>query len=644
MKMKRGILKWECLRGGFGLLAALCLAAPAASADGGNRLCFRNVSGVPGVVGPPSINGEIQQDKGWTGAFRYEFGNGTPSSHAVVQGVRDASNVYLSVEVNNDPSFDENDVVVLAFDLGGGANRYRRLHIFPLYATGATADGRMREVHYWQSNTLNPSGTVNWGTAQVVPHGDLVAGTFFLDAKVTSTDGGANNRTWNVEMRIPSSGLALPPAADFRMYFDVFRVDGLTSTTPSLHWPTDANPVPGDAPDINTRTPPPASWGFGSFGTTGCTGVSISAVDIRTNNTPSHIIQIPGNAASNRFQAVVRNSGAEAAPDVRATFKIANFGLPSDQSWVPAPAPNNPIPAPGSSIPALGNQTLETGSWILSAAQQTTYAAHKHQCILVELSSSSNRTTFTNRSAFRNMDFSATASRFERNVEIATRGYELPAGATAHRIRMDTNQVRSTVMDDGPVKRPVSQMQWLFHGYRELNSAVTIRGKPYRVIAPVGSFGYVIKHKFSRQLEPVEKPQTLDDRWRVQLVNPRPELKLRALPRLDLRPPPVLRQQPDVPGALAVQRLPEIPMVEVPSQALPVAGNETPASYFIEIPDGESAELTTVAEFPDDAEPEPTPPQNCACKRTPTGATGMMMGLLVLGFISARRRGRRDDE
>ncbi|MBZ4417836.1 MYXO-CTERM sorting domain-containing protein [Myxococcus sp. RHSTA-1-4] len=659
MTMKQGMLSRWCVRGSFGLLAALGLYAPGAGADGGNRLCFRDVSGVPYTRGPPTLDGKIQEDKGWTGAFRYEFGNGTTSSHAVVQGVRDSGNVYISVEANNDPSFDENDVVVLAFDLGGGANRYRRLHLFPLYATGAAADGRMREAQYWQSGALNPNGTVNWGTVQIIPHGDLVAGAFFLDAKVTSSDGGPNNRTWSVEMRIPSSGLPLPPAADFKMYFDIFRVDGLTSTTPSLHWPTNANPPPGDAPDINNRTPAPANWGIGSFGTSGCTGVSISATDIRTNNSPSHVIQIPGTTASNKFQAVVRNSGADAAPDVRATFKIANFGLPSEQSWRPVPAPGNPTEAPGLSVPALGSQMLETGSWILTGAVADSYEDNRHQCILVELSSGSDRTTFTNRSAYVNMDFSGSASVFERKVEISTRGYALPPGATAHRIRVDTNQRRNTVFAPGGLRIPISQLEWLFHGYQDTGAVVSIRGKTYRVVSPIGSFGYIIKHKLTRPLEPVERPELLDDRWRIQLDNLRPEIRLRALPRLDLQRVPVVERQVDVAGAVAITRPPEIPLMDAPRGALPVAGTETPASYFIDIPAGESVQMVTRAEFPDEGAPAPsdggtepgdggtgtpTPnPDPCGCRRTPASGTMGLLGLTMLALMAQRRR-RRDDE
>ncbi|MBJ6764111.1 hypothetical protein JGU66_25335 [Myxococcaceae bacterium JPH2] len=603
-------------------LAAAALAmflggASRADAATAQKLCFRTATGVPGVPGPPTIDGDIASDLGWTGAFRYEFGNGTSSSHGVIQGNRDGSNVYLSFEVNNDATFDDEDVLVLTFDVGGATNRYRRLHLFPLFAgTGAAADARLREVQLWQSGTLDGSGKVVWGTGTTIPHASLVAGTFWLDAKVKSTDGGAGHRTWNVEMKIPiaasaaAPGINFPPGVDFKMFLDAFRVDSLIAITPSLQWPGNA-PVPTNFVDLENATPAPADWGAGTFGTSGCGGVSFDWSDITTNNTPSGLIKLN---APNSFRVNLHNNSESdtgvslSANDIKATFKIANFGLPAPLSWQPVPAANNPTPS--GSIPPISSAMLSTGDWTLTPAQQADYSAHAHQCILAEVESGDARTLFINRSAWRNMDF-GTASTFERTAEIATKGYKLPREAKAHRIELlAASEFAPLHQSEGTRQPRGTEATWLFHGYRHLGAGITIKKKSFEVVEPVGSFGYVIRH----ELSPNDTTENPSSKWQLDVKG------IPLNPRTRELPPTMRYYQADIEDGktLAITARAEYPEPNGESRDGGTSGGTD---------GGTGGHGGTIGD-------------SCGCKRTGSASTVGLMGMLVLGFMASRRSRR----
>src|SRR5690554_6175311 len=91
-----------------------CTPDPPVTCNGGagrsadNCLAFRTGTA-------PTIDGVINADE-WLNAFRYVLGdgNGTSVPHAIVQGMKTSDSLYLSFEVNNDPTFDAQDVIVLA--------------------------------------------------------------------------------------------------------------------------------------------------------------------------------------------------------------------------------------------------------------------------------------------------------------------------------------------------------------------------------------------------------------------------------------------------------------------------------------------------------------------------------------------------
>jgi len=167
------------------------------------KLCYTQVVGLPitNPNQPPTIDGVVANDPGWHQAFRYVFNNGTPSSNAV-QGIRDNSFLYMSVEVNNDATYDDSDVIVLTLSPAHGANAAddRRLHIYPNNTGVQKGVGSApRQVDYWVN-----SSTWNTPTATSA----LPAGT---DIKVSNSGAAdSGNVTWVVEIKLPLAAYDIP--------------------------------------------------------------------------------------------------------------------------------------------------------------------------------------------------------------------------------------------------------------------------------------------------------------------------------------------------------------------------------------------------------------------------------------------------
>src|SRR5262249_51251747 len=126
--------------------------------------------------------------------------------------IRDANNLYLSFEVNNDQRFDDEDVIVLAIDPSGTPADCRRIHIYPVFAgVGAQGGGDPREVDYWTNSST-------WNTG--APSGPLPVGVVI---KCSSQLGGPNNVSWFVEVSLPLAQFDIPAAGDFGLYFNILR-------------------------------------------------------------------------------------------------------------------------------------------------------------------------------------------------------------------------------------------------------------------------------------------------------------------------------------------------------------------------------------------------------------------------------------
>src|SRR5690349_8751754 len=80
-------------------LLLVILASTTAMAGAGDKLCFPTT--VWFGAGAPTIDGNIDGDTGWRGAFKYKFDNGTTAADVEVQGIRTSTDIYLSVKAQN---------------------------------------------------------------------------------------------------------------------------------------------------------------------------------------------------------------------------------------------------------------------------------------------------------------------------------------------------------------------------------------------------------------------------------------------------------------------------------------------------------------------------------------------------------------
>lgn len=487
------------------------------------NLCFPPHRGVPYDNDPPEIDGRVQEDVGWRGAYRLTYGNGTDTAHVAFQGLKDNSDpyLYLSFEVRNDPTFDMTDVVVINFRPsanGGSASEDRRIMIFPLCndigaggpdCTLDTPDDKVNRppqlVEVWKNSAP-------WELASGPPEN--------LDVKVRSYTVG-NTNAWNVEVKVPTSiaeggGEWIDFSDEFLFYFNVIRVSSVAGGTASeFRWPRNAPEVY----DVLDSYPfSPAEWGEASKGGTDqCKGVWVNWSDVGTANTPSSEIQFTAppnpNTVTNEFFSIVRNDteiGGVPAPaeDVRVRFRIANWGIPGLGDWSDIPADNSGCPDSGflsnptcpQNIPAAVSQVPGTSTfylnWKVPDADIPDYQANKHQCILVELDSDSD-TNIVTKSVHRNMDV-VSASSFSRSAQISTRGYgPPPEGMDNHQfdLHVTTREKPRTASEHKAGDETTeSRLNWAAHGYRYSGRFITINRQRYSLVDPVGSFGYVVKH------------------------------------------------------------------------------------------------------------------------------------------------------
>ena len=202
------------------LAIVLVVAVPLDATQSNYRLCFTQVVGLPitNPNQPPTIDGIVSGDPGWTHSFRYVYGNGTAFPSAAVQGIKDDSSLYLSVEVNNDVTFDNFDVVVLYFSPSDGASTAddRRLVIYP--------NRTPLKTDYWKDRTT-------WNAAGTAPPASV--------SIARSQD--ATNHSWALEVKIPLTGtdsFALPSTSNFGFYWDIIRVNNNTGASVEYYWPS----------------------------------------------------------------------------------------------------------------------------------------------------------------------------------------------------------------------------------------------------------------------------------------------------------------------------------------------------------------------------------------------------------------------
>src|SRR5579871_1094112 len=349
-----------------------------------------------------------------------------------------------------DSTFDNDDVIVLAFSPGSGATNDRRIDIYPNtdnVEPPAAGGAVPREVDYWTN-----SGTWNTGAAAVINPGWLVN-------NIRVSSGGPGN--WNVEIKIPitaapsanqntDTGINIPPAGNFGFFFNVCKVDGNAGTVSQRAWPPGVlttAPQPIADVDLDANTPAPANWGQASQGSTMAGGVYLTSGDIRVTNGKGTGTAIDY-TGFNTFNATVHNASVDgsgnpvAVSGITAEFHIADFGINGGWGtagdWVLIPAGNNPTSAQG--IAASSQTTFSTAATQPStqwpASLQNDVKANNDQCVLVELDSTNPNTLFLNKSTWQNMQVIDTHSPFHAEPLIDIKGAPLPRGAQVHEITL----------------------------------------------------------------------------------------------------------------------------------------------------------------------------------------------------------------
>lgn len=494
--------------------------------------CF--YSNVPNA---PNFQGNTDLDTGWTGAFRYVSSAGTVSSmppynvnpattpDAAFQINQDSAGhfIYMSFQVNNDPSFDTEDAIVLGFDPDNKVNGDGITHpdmwrfiIYPLVGggNGATdAHGKLPAggIAYWKG----------WVKGTGWPNGRNTDPPFVT--AVAHSTGVSPTLSWDVQIRIDTTALGLPAApTPFGIYVNMVRVNSTTSpnTDTEFMWPNETPLgllIPGSEAVMEANSlPDPSQWGTGSLATS-CTGVNISYSDI----TGSHGSTISLNQP-NQFSVLIHNSGVRQANQVFATFQIANYGLPAPDDWArPGEVFNNLItndPLPSDASPPTvniggggGTATMSTGLWTpgpnhavdgsTPLTEHDYYQATPDTCIRVILSSLATDTIFSVRSSWNNFETGNTST-FKHTATVGTKGYRRADNAAAanEEFLLTVAHDYTPACEDRALfgKYPdlgYSVYRKVVHGCRVTGRRLVIKEKKFDECEDVGTFGYNLRHQ-----------------------------------------------------------------------------------------------------------------------------------------------------
>jgi hypothetical protein len=218
----------------------------------------------------------------------------------------------------------------------------------------------------------------------------------------------------------------------------------------------------------------------------------------------------------NQFSAVVTNSGTKNADHIKATFQIANFGLPAKDDWlIPGQLHSNPIGGDPTATQQVfgggGTATFSTGTWTLGTNpsidpanvpqnEHDFYATNNsgHECIRVTLDSTDPDTVFAVQSSWNNFNFGNT-SEFSHPATIGTKGYKIGQGQ--NQLQFDLHVIRQMTLacvdkcalannpDQGR-----SKLNYIVTGCRRTGTFLVIRGKKFENCENAGAFGFGLAH------------------------------------------------------------------------------------------------------------------------------------------------------
>lgn len=411
-------------------------------------VCVPNAIGVPGQPGPPpwwSGSGPMN-DPRWQGAMSYGHVNDDAQFRALHYVDAGQKYLVLSWDIKSDSggAAGNEDYLHVGF-WDAGASRGNLIKIVRSTATSAV-DGTVASGALTAEMRYRDSGTgTSWDPVLPLP------AWFNNDTRLDASCASSLCTRWSVRLRIPmgaaspvsTAALGLPLPDTFRVWYEL-HVENAGPSITRYKWPSGAVNVDealGSYPEPTGGTAP---WNELSVLSGSCaTGISLDYAQITTDNAVSNQISINN---PNVFHARPLNStgGAINGDQIKARFRIANWGsvLFSSPEWIDI-NPSSPgcAAATGSSaaIASGSNFDLSCG-WTLTPTQQCEYRPdlysgctptptprNKHQCILVELSSTTG-VVFSRASAWNNMNFVQT-SKFERSATISINGLPALSGA-----------------------------------------------------------------------------------------------------------------------------------------------------------------------------------------------------------------------
>lgn len=573
-------------------------------------LSFPPHLGTPHTYQPPLIDGyvnpELSEDRrpdtGWNRALELTYADGTSQPPLKVQALRHngGNSIYLSFEMRGDTGFDNDDTIVLLFRGDNPSPRPdhaandRRIVISPLTTgTGAAAgavvapsgkvdssNNPVPHVFPYATNRENGAPRAltsyrwNTGTNAWV----AIPSSAEIDCKVRSWEPTGGDFCWSVEIKIPTVNTTYADwiniGTDFLFSFYTLRVQ--TGGVVEASWPRELA-VSGPL-DVVDAPFPAYDWGTAKLGTANDgQGVRIQApyyqnIGVTRPASPTVWQRELSRTQLNTFHVNVANNSSSPAPDVRPTFRIADWGVqsgdPSSGAWRIVPGETGtPNPPAAQTIPAnTGSTPVEfTFTWQMNSSQAADYAPpRQHQCILVTLDSTSN-VDFTEASAWVNMD-SVPASRFDRPATVSAKGFGHEGArngrqrfylhATADRFdyvpgktALDVvappgeQDARSDRKVDHPYysaenlrrkrlheffpnlkneKTTASHYTWVIHAARESSNTVKINGTVYPILHQATGFGYVARHgdaveKWTSGLSGAVVTKLKETEWRVDV-------------------------------------------------------------------------------------------------------------------------------
>ncbi len=460
---------------------------------------FDGVTGRPTIDGFATHDPGVlttEAEPGYVNGGRMTVGSGDLPP-VIIQTVKDGNTLVLGITCRGNTSFDDLDGVVVGLRPNGSASAgpQRRIDIFPVWGDapfpldptnlgtgyGAADPDPMnpgahlvappngdplfdvrtdKPVHIGPVFYQRGGSSGNW--TQYTPALGSNPAIYHIRVRSYKPDMGSGSPeefAWSMEIRIPidsATGGAdwIDLDDDFGLFVDVIRAgrmvepmfgDGVYFSTQFL-FPLAAPDLP-DILDATTNIPA-ASFGHGLMNAATANGEGVrilngaAGIGRRAAGSPNGtpLTNTISGIENNEIVANIENSGP-AASNVFAEVRMANWGLgpPVYAAWNKPPGIQDPSPsinlAAGTlASPGVGN-TVNT--WTAASVAATDYAVHTHQCMWVQLDSTSGSVNFARSSTRRNMNF-VDLSGVEHEAEVSGKGYEKPKKGETHEFVMFT--------------------------------------------------------------------------------------------------------------------------------------------------------------------------------------------------------------